>query len=386
MSRSRIWVASQRPLLCVGGIETFVVRLRQELPEVNVLEPRRPTGSPDSGSVELNVAKHGPSSLSFTLSLWWWLIRHRRDIDRLLVNRVEHAVAPILAGLGRRTIVAVHGSSAYAPLFFSARGALLQKILERAAVSFCRELAVLMGEGPNGMPYYRATYTRASNVRSRKVIVPTLPDLAGVPTLENLSLCYVGRIEEPVKRVTALAYLSKCLSDVGVKHEIFVFGAGPDEDLLKTTVANVGAQANIILRKLNSIADLPAGLHLGVVCSRFEGMCMAALELIAAGLPVVSTDVGDMKQYAQWGPVEVVAVAPSASSQQCGEALAAHILTMWPRLPTYYQKRKASASHVMREFYDEAILSWRDALGLDPQTDQPIVADGGLSAKARPTG
>ena len=366
MSRRRIWVASQRSLLSVGGIETFILRLRQELPEVNVLEPRRLPGSPDPGSVELNVAKRGPRSLSFTFSLWWWLIRHRGEIERLLVNRVEHAVAPILAGLGRRTVVAVHGSSAYAPLFFSARGALVQRILERAAVYFCRELALLMGESANGMPYYRRTYSRAHNVRSRKVIVPPLADRAGVPTLESLSLCYVGRIEEPVKRVTALAYLSKYLSDAGVRHEIFVFGAGPDEDLLQAAVANVEAQAHIIVHKLDSINELPAGLHLGIVCSRFEGMCMAALELIAAGLPIVSTDVGEMSEYAKWGPVEVVAVAPSASSEECGEALAAHILAMRPRLPTYYEKRKASSAHVLQEFYDEALLGWREALGVAP--------------------
>ena len=58
---------------------------------------------------------------------------------------------------------------------------------------------------------------------------------------------------------------------------------------------------------------LPAAFDVGVICSDFEGLPVAALEMLAAGIPMVSTAVGTMPTLLSGGAGFTVPVRDDAA-------------------------------------------------------------------------
>jgi glycosyltransferase involved in cell wall biosynthesis len=99
----------------------------------------------------------------------------------------------------------------------------------------------------------------------------------------------------------------------GTPLDVAVIGGGPLHDELTELAA--GSAANV--RLLGSRDDVPAllpGLDLFVLSSRFEGLPIAMLEAMAAGVPVVATDVGGIPEVlaGERGGVLVPAADPAA--------------------------------------------------------------------------
>lgn len=358
-----IYVASQRDVAhTVGGVEVFIRRLRQGFPHIQVVQPCDDFLDPEE-AIRLPLPNVRPRTLAFAVGLWWWAVRHRSEISVLVVNRVEVALAAILSGNRKRTVVVVHGSSAYAPLYFSLGGQLVQAMSEWLAVRLCREVCVLMGESEYGLPYYRAKYPNATNIVGRSVIIPQMPPLVAVHEPDDLlRLAYLGRLDEPVKRITALAYLSRRLDDQGVRHRIDVFGEGADEQRLIRTALDLGVLQNLRISRVADATDLPREFHVGIIASRFEGMCMAALELLAAGVPLVVTDVGDMRLHAQTGAVKIVEGSARDSSRQCGAALAAGVTAVMRDWADYRDRAMSARELIGNRWHARALEEWELSL------------------------
>lgn len=359
-----VFIASQRSISgTVGGVETFVRRLLEAFPHLCLIEPgsMRPG---HSKAVRLRVLRKGPRSLAFTLSLWWWLVRHRRGVSLLVLNRVEHVLAAMASGLAGRTVMVVHGSSKYADLYFGRVGRVVHRFLEAVSVRRCREVCVLMGESPPGLPHYRVKYPESRTIVERRVLVPSMPLLVNSkdPRETPLVIGYLGRLDEPVKRISALAFMSHALENAAIPHKVQVLGEGADAAILRAKAQELGVHANFEYGVLPDVTAFQGGWHIGIVASRFEGMCLAALELLAAGIPVVASDVGEMRNYATWGAVTVADVGPEASPCACGETLADAVLqvrTAWPRVRG---RALASRALVAQGWYAEALVDWEASL------------------------
>jgi len=88
---------------------------------------------------------------------------------------------------------------------------------------------------------------------------------------------------------------------------VSIAGDGPLRDALQGLIQSLGLQHKITL--MGWVSDVPAylrGLHLYVQPSAYEGMCIAAHEAMAAGLPVVATPVGEMRRSVQPGVTGVL--------------------------------------------------------------------------------
>jgi len=86
------------------------------------------------------------------------------------------------------------------------------------------------------------------------------------------------------------------------KIEVSIAGDGPLRDKLHSLVMSLDLQDKIKL--VGWISDVPAylrSLHLYVQPSAYEGMCIAAHEAMAVGLPVIATPVGEMRRSVQTG-------------------------------------------------------------------------------------
>jgi len=89
--------------------------------------------------------------------------------------------------------------------------------------------------------------------------------------------------------------------------EVSIAGDGPLRDELQSLITSLDLQDKFKL--LGWVSDVPAylrSLHLYVQPSAYEGMCLAAHEAMAAGLPIVATAVGEMRRSVQPGVTGVL--------------------------------------------------------------------------------
>jgi glycosyltransferase involved in cell wall biosynthesis len=86
------------------------------------------------------------------------------------------------------------------------------------------------------------------------------------------------------------------------KIEVSIAGDGPQHDALRNLIVSLDLQRKVELVGWKSdVTSYLRGLHLYVQPSAYEGMCIAAHEAMAAGLPVLATPVGEMRRSVQPG-------------------------------------------------------------------------------------
>lgn len=108
----------------------------------------------------------------------------------------------------------------------------------------------------------------------------------------------VGRLTEQKGYPTLLAAIAQLAEQDDVPHARFVWaGVGPLESRLRAAVRAAGLQERIMLiGHSDDVAGLLGAADLFVLPSQFEGLPLALVEAVAAGLPVVATRVGGIPE------------------------------------------------------------------------------------------
>ncbi|WP_158579942.1 glycosyltransferase family 4 protein [Geodermatophilus marinus] len=117
-----------------------------------------------------------------------------------------------------------------------------------------------------------------------------------VPTHEPPRLLYVGLLT-PRKGVLDLLAASRMLRQRGVVHELWLLGGTPDEGPAAEAEVRAQLDGNVRLLGTRPPEEMPAAFAAAdVFClpSWWEAMPLSVLEAMAAGLPVVASDVGDV--------------------------------------------------------------------------------------------
>lgn len=107
---------------------------------------------------------------------------------------------------------------------------------------------------------------------------------------------YVGLLT-PRKGVLDLLKASQILRDGGVEHEMWLLGGTPDEGpaAAEPVYAAADGQARLLgTRPPDEMPSVYATADVFCLPSWWEAMPLSVLEAMAAGLPVVATDVGDV--------------------------------------------------------------------------------------------
>ncbi len=104
----------------------------------------------------------------------------------------------------------------------------------------------------------------------------------------------VGRLYEPTKGISVLLEASKIVQSK-VDAELLIVGSGKDEDSLKKKALDLGVKA-LFLGERSDIIELLQVMDVFVLPSLSEGFPVVILEAMAAGLPVVATNVGGNKE------------------------------------------------------------------------------------------
>lgn len=134
---------------------------------------------------------------------------------------------------------------------------------------------------------------------------------------------YVGLLT-PRKGVLDLIEASRLLRGRGVDHELHLLGGTPDEGPDAEAQVRAGLDGSVRLLGTRPPEQMPAAFaEAEVFClpSWWEAMPLSVLEAMAAGLPVVATDVGDVDRAVQDGVTGFV--VPAKDPQALASALEA---------------------------------------------------------------
>ena len=141
------------------------------------------------------------------------------------------------------------------------------------------------------------------------------------PSREPLHLLSAARLTPPKDQARLIALLAD-LRDRGLDVRLTLYGEGPLR-------AELAAQADRldVAEHLSLPGHRPGWwrtpAHLFVLTSRHEGLCIAALEAMVAGLPVAATPVGGLKDY---GPAADVLELELEDSRSDAERIATLLL------------------------------------------------------------
>ena len=132
---------------------------------------------------------------------------------------------------------------------------------------------------------------------------------------------YVGLLT-PRKGTLDLIEASRTLAREGVDHELCLVGGVPDEGPEAAEAVLDAADGHAVLLGTRPPEEMPgvyASADVFCLPSWWEAMPLSVLEAMAAGLPVVATDVGDVGRIVLHG--ETGFVVPPRSPGQLAEAL-----------------------------------------------------------------
>ena len=81
-----------------------------------------------------------------------------------------------------------------------------------------------------------------------------------------------------------------------------IVGEGPEEESLRALVRNMGLENNIVFKNIvQATADILPVFDVFVMPSRQEGLGLAVMEAMAAGIPVVASEVGGLPDLVKNG-------------------------------------------------------------------------------------
>lgn len=202
-------------------------------------------------------------------------------------------------------------------------------------------------------------YTRVVKIPDRKILV--IPNAIDIAPFENIGaihylypefdlkeddfiLACVGRLNYQ-KGHSYLFESVKLVKDLLPNLKIIVVGEGEERNVLENLVAALGIQN--MVRFVGQRKDIPQILNLSqglVLPSLFEGLPLCVLEAMAAGRPVIATDVGGTREIVAAG--ETGYLVPSKSPS----ALATAIQSLAAN-PANRQKMGQRAKEIVRRKY-----------------------------------
>ena len=320
----------------IGGIGTFLRNFVKYAPDYLDIEwvgissntKARPTGKWHTGKLgskefkflpilyvpEENIRSKIPLSLKFTLAL----LKNRSKIsleDKILeFHRIEPSI--IFRKTNNKKVLFVHGDvrdlynphgemkwSKFPWLYFQ---------IEKMLISRMSRVFVVREDGVN---FYKERYPF---IAERFLFLPTFVDVdtfypysdakreeqkLHFLNMQNLSadsrlIFFVGRLEgakDPLLLIETFNYINK--NDPNSILLIVGDGALKKEMIMKVAQYKLDSKVHFMgALPQEKVAEIMRISDVFLLTSAFEGMPMSVLEALASGLPVVSTDVGEVKR------------------------------------------------------------------------------------------
>lgn len=287
-----------------GGIPSYLDKLQHgmladehDLTFLNLTHPGVPQGG-----------RPTPANVGRTL-------RDARAVRRAAVGHdivhIHSALAPAVTVL-RASVLAIAGRSRGASVVVHAHGGEIRawlrtpfrKALMRIAMCPAHRVVAVWTAGERVLRDVLRPGQVALIDNGVPLTEPARPDTPGrVPRV-----LYVGLLT-PRKGVLDLLAASAILQERGVDHEMWLVGGTPDEGPAAEAEVRAGLTGTERLlgrRPPEQMPEMYAQVDLFCLPSWYEAMPLVVLEAMAAGLPVVASDVGDVGRAVADGETGIV--------------------------------------------------------------------------------
>lgn len=148
------------------------------------------------------------------------------------------------------------------------------------------------------------TVGKVRNSRHRKLYNPLNQSVAPIPLTLREGFIFAGRLERMKNIDRLISLYDKLSNEIRKRHHFYIAGYGTLEDKLKRQVDALGLKKEVVF--LGSIPNsemlkVDSTKKILLMASTFEGFPTAIAEALSVGVPVVSTDVGDISSVIKNG-------------------------------------------------------------------------------------
>jgi N-acetyl-alpha-D-glucosaminyl L-malate synthase BshA len=186
-----------------------------------------------------------------------------------------------------------------------------------------------------------------------------------VPTAKNLRRLIAQNDEKllvhvsnfrPVKRVGDAIRAFKILLDSGVKAKFLLVGDGPDRNACEALARELGIwNQTRFLGKQSELASILSASDVFLIPSGNESFGLAALEAMACGVPVISSDIGGLPEVNVDGKTGYIVKMGDV------DILAERMKTLLTDEPLRAQMGKNALDHALSNFTKEQIVPMYEA-------------------------
>lgn len=261
-----------------------------------------------------NIKKPIPLSLRFIISL---ILRKKiLNIENniLFIHRVEHALPFLFPFKRNKIVLIIHGASKH--LEVPSCDSRLRKIkgifykIESYVIKKVDKILLVSNEG---MEYYSRKFPK---FKYKFELIPTWVDTSIFSpqdkskarkklnfSLSEKIIIFIGRInsqKDPDLCLEAFRIVKGRFSE----SRLLIVGEGEMMPKIKDKIKKFNLQECVTLVGViphNHLPELVNCADLSILSSRWEGMPRCVLESLACGVPVVSTDVGDVNKVVKDG-------------------------------------------------------------------------------------
>jgi glycosyltransferase involved in cell wall biosynthesis len=313
-----------------GGAPLVVKRLVEAMPaeriESVVCALRPNPKSIDIGAkvVTLDCHKYSPGVLRAVPRL---AAEHKIDIVHAHLQKAVMSTLLAEQRLGRPLIVHEHG-----PIFRGGTGFIYRAVLKhwgaraRAVIANSQAAAQAMKRvlGQADVPIEVV----ANSIDAKRFDPSRYDGTAARQALglgdDELAVGFVGRLDR-AKGADLLVDAAALLRDRGCRFRAIFVGDGAEREALQQQIRRLDLEKHVVLAGLReNPAEVMAALDVAVVPSRREAFGVAAVELMAMGVPIVATAVGGLPELIEDGRTGLLvppgAVAEMAQAVQRLEA------------------------------------------------------------------
>jgi glycosyltransferase involved in cell wall biosynthesis len=245
-------------------------------------------------------------TLGYMRRLRSWLLRHRSEFDLVYVSMLKHE-AYVAVGTGRSggfpVVLRAEGGGQTGDAAWHTKsrgGSWIRRRCQQASAVVAPSLAIQQELASAGFPQDRLHYipngVAAAPPRSFECRLQARAALGTAHPVLSLSpntqlAIYVGRLSSE-KGLFALIDAWSKVAARRANVRLWLVGAGPMRDELAQHIEQLHLRGRCVLvGSFDSVDDLLAAADLFVLPSYEEGMSLAMLEAMAAGLPIVASDI-----------------------------------------------------------------------------------------------
>ena len=260
--------------------------------------------------IPVNTNKRSPISIFYFINIFKYF-KLLKNYDVIYAQRMEYAIPFVFSSLKKKVVFGIHGSGKYSYLYWGNFIGTIYNWVESLAIKTSQKVIVLLKREEFGLPYYQKKFISSKDKFFygkvpidteifRKVDKEQARKKYGFFDNDNVIL-YFGRIDNNPKRVLLIPEIIDKLNKKLPNVKCIIIGDGSDRDKLLNKISVLNLKDNIHVHgKIehgDKLVELINCSDISLILSTFEGICMSALESLVCGVPVLSTDVGDINEY-----------------------------------------------------------------------------------------